>query len=237
MKKKTIPKEEDVIELKSSVREEVAKGLMDNPFYGLQESLKSIENSEALAKTSQKFIAYAVYVSVVLLVVAIAGWSRTHETVYIIQNADGAAYRTTASGRPFINNKVLKRFGMDIAAGFHTFSYRNYGEKYRAMQEYCEDSVIKDLFNKNEKTGVFTAIKDYSQRYESIATKMNVVKQFPEKDPVRWELRGVVNEEVISASGQPLINNFDITIHVKRVPLYENARGIMCYKVMERYAK
>jgi hypothetical protein len=226
---------ESIVELKASTRKEVEDNLSKNIFYGLQQSLDSIENYKLIAGNSQKFASYAVYVSIILLVVAVAGWYRSVDPVYIIQNADGSAYRTTATGAPFINNKTLQTFGREVAVGFHTFSYRNYVEKFREMKDYCSDDVIREIFNRYKKTGVFTTAADYSQRYESIATKMEVVQQYPKENPTMWELRGVVNEEILSASGVPVKNNFKVVIKVERVPLNESYRGIKCVGIAESY--
>jgi hypothetical protein len=231
------PVEEEIMTLKGELRQEVEEELKRNIFYGLNMLLENSRINENLARTNYSFRQYAFYASLILLVVAILGWTRSSEYVYIIQSPDGSVHEASTTGGPVITNRTLQTFASEVAAGLHTFSYRNYLESFRAMREYCEDEVITDIFTRLQDTGVFTKAQDFSQRYESIATSMQLVQQFPLTNPIRWELRGVISEEIISASGKKLTNNIDMVIHIHRVPLEESFRGIKCYKVQEQYSR
>ena len=243
VKKRTKPEDDDALlqkaasEKKESYRQEVEDHLNENIFYGLSSLIENAETAKQLAIRSTQAFHFAVLVAGLLAVVAAVGWSRDVGYRYFHQLPNGSVVEAAATGRPIITNAVLNRFGAEVAAGFHTFTYRNYLERFRDMRDYCSDDVVTGLYKRLKSTGAFTTANDYRQRYEAVTTSMNVVQQWPQENPTKWELRGVVNEEIISETGKPIMEDFSVIIRVETVPLDVSPRGIQCVQINENFAK
>lgn len=209
--------------------------LRENPFYGLAALIDDAEASKALAVETSKSLFYARVSLVVLAIFAAIGWLKGVEYRYFFINSKGHVYETTALKQPLANQQAVINFAEEVATGLHTYSYRNYLERFREMRSYCDDDTISAIYTKLKKTGVFDTAKRYKQRYEGLAIKMAIIKEANTTDGKAWRLRGLVNEEVIGV-GNPISKDFSITIDIKQVPLDVNPQGIQCVRVDENYA-
>lgn len=217
-------------------KQDVNQALRDDPLLIVRSLLTENETLRTLAKRSHMSFIYSAIVSSICVCGAIWGFSRDTEYRYFFINSKGHVYETAGMTYPTATYESVINFANEVATGFHTWTYKNYLQKFPELRKYCYQDVIGTYFRKLEQDGIFAAAGRMYQHYDGLATGARVIEERPVDSDGRKAFRVelTVNED-ITGTMDPVSNDYTMTIDVEQVPLSVSPQGLMCVRVDENY--